>query len=80
MSKKYTLYQFPECPFCQLVLKELDKLKLEIPTKNTRLDPEAREELISLTGRTQVPCLVIDGKPLLESNDIVNYLRQEYAQ
>lgn len=79
MSKKYTLYQFPECPFCQLVLRELDKLDVEIPTKNTRTDSEARQELIELTGKTQVPCLVINGEPLLESSDIVDYLRQEYA-
>jgi len=79
MSKKYTLYQFPECPFCQLVLRELDKLDVEMPTKNTRIDSEARQELIELTGKTQVPCLVINGKPLLESSDIVDYLRQEYA-
>ena len=79
MSKQYTLYQFPECPFCQLVLRELDKLDVEIPIKNTRTDSEARKELIDLTGRTQVPCLVINGEPLLESADIVNYLRQEYA-
>ena len=79
MSKKYTLYQFPECPFCQLVLRELDKLDLEMPTKNTRTDSEARQELIELTGKTQVPCLVINGEPLLESSDIVDYLRQEYT-
>ena len=79
MSKKYTLYQFPECPFCQLVLKELDNLDVDIPTKNTRTDSGARQELIELTGKTQVPCLVIDGEPLLESSDIVDYLRQEYA-
>ena len=52
---------------------------MEIPIKNTRTDSEARKELIDLTGRTQVPCLVINGEPLLESADIVNYLRQEYA-
>ena len=79
MSKKYTLYQFPECPFCQLVLRELEQLDVEIPTKNTRTDSLARQELIELTGKTQVPCLVINGKPLLESSDIVHYLRQEYA-
>ena len=79
MSKQYTLYQFPECPFCQLVLRELDRLDVKIPIKNTRTDSEARKELIDLTGRTQVPCLVINGEPLLESADIVNYLRQEYA-
>ena len=79
MPKQYTLYQFPECPFCQLVLREIDKLGIDIPLKNTRLDSTAKQELIDLTGRTQVPCLVIDGEPMLESMDIVAYLRQEHS-
>ena len=45
MSKQYTLYQFPECPFCQLVLRELDRLDVEIPIKNTRTDSEATERV-----------------------------------
>ena len=80
MSKKYVLYQFPECPFCQLVLREIEKLEIEIPVINTRLDSTAKQELIDLTGRTQVPCLVIDGEPMLESMDIVSYLRQEHSK
>lgn len=79
MSKTHILYQFPECPFCQRVLMKMQDLGIEIPVKDTRRDSEAREELIQLTGRTQVPCLVIDGKPMLESADICDYLEREFS-
>ncbi len=36
----------------------------------------AKDRLTQLTGKTQVPCLVIDGEPKLESNDIVQWLDQ----
>lgn len=79
MKKEYVLYQYPECPFCQIVLREIENLKISIPLKNTRQDPSARQELINLTGKTQVPCLVINGEPMLESMDIVAYLRREHT-
>jgi glutathione S-transferase len=37
--------------------------------------PEAEDRLNALTGRSQVPCLVIDGEPMLESGDIVQWLQ-----
>lgn len=70
------LYQFPECPFCQRVLNTIDELNLneKIELRNTRTSSEYRQELIGHTGMTQVPCLLIDGKPMLESLDIMNWL------
>jgi glutathione S-transferase len=35
----------------------------------------AEAELGELTGRSQVPCLVVDGKPMLESAEIVQWLQ-----
>ncbi len=74
------LYQFPECPYCQKVLKVIDELKVKVEMKNTRTSTKDREELIALNGKTQVPCLVIDSKPMLESDDIVHWLRKNYAK
>jgi glutathione S-transferase len=34
----------------------------------------AKDRLTQLTGKTQVPCLVADGEPLLESRDIIQWL------
>ena len=39
----------------------------------------AMQERIQLNhGRTQVPCLTIDGKPMLESDDIIEYLENTF--
>ena len=54
----------------------MDELELNIPIRNTRTHSEYRADLIRRTGRSQVPCLFIDGKALFESLDIVDYLRQ----
>lgn len=36
----------------------------------------AKDRLAQLTGKTQVPCLVVDGEPILESRDIIQWLDQ----
>jgi glutaredoxin len=36
----------------------------------------AQDRLAQLTGKTQVPCLVVDGEPILESRDIIRWLEQ----
>lgn len=70
------LYYYDECPFCARVLAALRDLGISSVTmRNTRRDPRNREALLALTGRTQVPCLAIDGRPMLESADIVAWLR-----
>ncbi len=46
--------------------------------KDTMKDPAARAELAKIGGKTQVPCLVIDGKPLYESLDIIEWLKTNY--
>lgn len=79
--KKLELYFFPECPYCQIVLEAIEEtnLKDQISYYNTRQDPARREQLIKDTGRSTVPCLYIDGKPMHESRDIANWIRQ-YAK
>jgi|JI9StandDraft_1071089.scaffolds.fasta_scaffold133946_2 glutaredoxin 3 len=71
------LYYIPTCPFCQKVLDYLEEIGKEIPKKNIENDPKAKEELLHLGGKTQVPCLFIDGKPLYESSDIIDWLKEK---
>lgn len=73
-----TLYLTNWCPYCVKVKNYLNSRNIEIEEKDTSADPGAREELVKLTGRGQVPCLVIDGKPLLESNDIIQWFEDNY--
>jgi len=75
---KVDLYYYEQCPFCYRVLMKIKELGLEekINFKNTLESAEHREFHIKQTGRTTVPCLYIDGKPMFESNDINNWLEQ----
>jgi glutaredoxin 3 len=75
------LFYFPDCPYCRKVLGAIDDLGLEdkVLFRNARSDPKEREALVGLTGRTQVPCLVVDGKPMHESEDIKQYLYQVFG-
>lgn len=74
------LYYQPFCPYCQRVLKVSERLKPPLELKNVQESPRSLEELRKLTGKTQVPCLVIDGKPMLESEDIVRWLENQYTK
>ena len=69
-----TLYYFPSCPYCQRVLVALDRLGVEPTMRDIRSEAGARDQLIAIGGKGQVPCLVIDGKPMYESGDIVAWL------
>ena len=74
------LYKYDACPYCWRVMKAMEQLGVTgVEMKDTRKHPEDRQALVSLTGRTQVPCLVIDGTPLLESEDIVDWLQAHAA-
>ncbi len=69
------LYYKKGCPYCEKVFKYLDKLKIDLPLKDME-DGEIRNELISIGGKAQVPCLVIDGSAMYESDDIIEWLSE----
>ncbi len=67
------LYVLPGCPFCAKVDAFLGEHDIEIEhldvTQGTNGD-----DLVRIGGKRQCPCLLIDGKPLYESGDIIDYL------
>ncbi|PTX17545.1 LOW QUALITY PROTEIN: glutaredoxin [Halanaerobium congolense] len=71
------LYYYPTCPYCRKVTRFIDKHDLEeIELKNINQNEAAETELIKVGGKKrQVPCLFIDGEPLYESSDIINWLK-----
>jgi len=73
-SPKLCLYYLPWCPYSHTVLSYLEKIHKTIPLKNLQKDPEGRQELLSLGGKTQVPCLIIDGQALYESEAILQWI------
>jgi glutaredoxin len=70
-----TLYHFAGCPYCQRVRDYLKAANVTIPTKDIHQNPAWRDELIKIGGKPQVPCLVIDGKALYESAEIIKWFK-----
>jgi glutaredoxin len=75
-----TLYHFVGCPYCSRVTSYLQQAGISIPMKDTQRDPAARQELVKIGGRAQVPCLVIDGKALYESLDIIEWFKNNWKK
>lgn len=73
--KELILYYFEECPFCKKVKKFLEGKAIDITYKNIHTDKEAYNTLIKIGGKSQVPCLFINGKPLYESDAIITWLK-----
>lgn len=83
MSKHPTedllLYCKSTCPFCTKVINYLDEIELIINKVDISNSDALKEDLIAIGGKKQVPCLIIDGSPLYESLDIINWLKKNYA-
>ncbi|MAA78065.1 MAG: hypothetical protein CL916_02310 [Deltaproteobacteria bacterium] len=71
------LYGRPSCPYCARVDRVIEELNIEnqIIRRLTTYGSEWREDLRNKTGSTQVPCLFIDGQPMFESLDIIDWIR-----
>lgn len=73
--ENHSLYYKKSCPYCTKVLRFMDENKITLDMRDT-LQPGNQNDLIRVGGKKQVPCLVIDGKAMYESDDIIDYLRQ----
>jgi glutaredoxin 3 len=76
------LYHRWHCPYSARVRNFIDEHQLgdEIDSIEISEIPGAEVKLADLTGRSQVPCLVIDGKPKLESDEIIRWLEQNLVK
>ena len=74
------LYYKPTCPYCQKVLTFMESAGITLPLKNIAESINVREELIKIGGKPQVPCLVINGKAMYESDDIITWLKQNVSK
>ena len=60
------------------VLRVLESNGITLDLRDT-LQPGNQNDLIRIGGKKQVPCLVINGRALYESEDIISYLRDATA-
>ena len=72
------LYVKPGCPFCIKVDRFLESVGMEIEHRSV-LEGSNADDLRALGGKVQPPCLVVDGKPMYESDDIIAYLKTVHA-
>ena len=72
------IYMKPYCPYCMKVDRFLEAEDIQIEHRSVA-DPANAEALRELGGKVQSPCLVVDGKPMYESDDIIAFLRDYSA-
>jgi glutathione S-transferase len=70
------LYHRDNCPFSATVREfiHLHHLDRQIDFRDVGEESDALDDLIELTDDEQVPCLVVDGEPILESEKIIEWL------
>lgn len=79
--KKHVLYFKPTCPFCKKVRAFIEANEIAgIEERDIKKDPANEAYLIEKGGKDMVPCLFIDGNPLYESEDIIDYLDQTFCE
>ncbi|MDQ3792494.1 MAG: glutaredoxin family protein [Actinomycetota bacterium] len=71
------LYTGNYCPYCRVVKKELERLRLDYESVDADLD--GRDEVIRLSGQRAIPILTIDDEVLVDSSRIIKELRRRYA-
>jgi glutaredoxin len=67
------LYVKTDCPYCARVDRFCQNAGIEIEHLNIA-DGTNGEDLERIGGKRTCPCLLIDGKPMYESMDIIKYL------
>jgi glutathione S-transferase len=79
--KPLTLWNMEGSPYCRKVREALSELDLEYVVRNVPKHSPKRAALVDRGGKMQVPYLVDPntGRAMYESDDIVAYLRAEYA-
>lgn len=80
MTMKMKLYYRPTCPFCYKVQSFLEAKAMEVDSVDVSEDEKALQELVDVGGKQQVPCLIVDGEAMYESDDIIAWLEENYQR
>ncbi|NKE70256.1 glutathione S-transferase N-terminal domain-containing protein [Candidatus Manganitrophus noduliformans] len=77
------LYQFEECPYCQIVRARLTDLGIDYLIRNEPRDKQKRERLQRISGQKGVPTLVDPERGVVIPDDdekIIRYLEEQYQK
>ncbi len=70
------LYYKGTCPYCRRVLRRAEELGVFMELRST-WEREHRERLVEIGGKRQVPCLLVNGAPMYESAEIIDFLERQ---
>ena len=70
------LYTSAYCPYCIHVEKFLETNNIQVNKIDVSQDFNAKEKLIKIGGKSQVPCYVENNTPLYESLDIIERFKE----
>lgn len=56
---KVRMYCTATCPYCQMALRLLGRKGIDVEKIRVDLEPELRDEMARLTGRTSVPQIYV---------------------
>ncbi len=71
-----TLYYSDTCSQCAPVLAYIEEEDLELEYKNLSKNSSYMMELFKLGGKMHVPMLLIDGFPMYDARQILDYLEE----
>lgn len=74
------LYYKDGCSHCHQVIDHLNREGIEIPVMELSEDPAYREHIRQMIGKVRVPCLVVDGKPIIGARNIKRWLEHNTVQ
>ena len=76
-----TLYQLEGCPYCELVVDELEERDLEFDSVWVEGLHSERDKVKRVSGQRAVPVLVDDdrGVTMAESDRILEFVERSYA-
>jgi glutathione S-transferase len=75
-----TFYQSEWCPSCHTIRQLMTELGITYLNVNVAADPDARADVMSVSGQSSVPVLQDGDKVFTETSDIVAYLRATYPE
>jgi len=78
------VYYYPQCPFCRMVVSAIEKLGIsegsEYVLRNILKDEKAREKLLDVGGKEQVPFIIDGDVSMYESRDIIGYFERKFTR
>ena len=76
--KKILIYTTNTCPYCIMAKKLLQDKQLSYKEIRVDLDDDAREKMITLSGRRTVPQIFIDEESIGGYDDLYAYFKRQH--